>query len=639
MKGLTFLLHGVIRSPYSSFRALYLFTLGMLKTGSSRDSAPLGRLHRRSLADTASQDSRKQVEQEWERFLNNRGPTYFRAIREDLMKNIAGRCLLTIIVLLLLLLFPIGLPGVANAQVPTKIITIYNDTKTETLYPVLAGFVGNVDLWLQAQLGVTSSNAGTQTFCNSYPDPGGVEACLANGASSGKPPALFRAYINLQHGILPGESVSIIVPFYTQLTEVTPSTIGKYSGQYIDWWNAARIFFYDGSTAITGAYNYNVDQNGKVIPPTPVTRFAGAPIPSCAPNNKFTCDPVKVVYYVGVYPTGSIPFQLGEYTFASAEGPPPGGLGPEGSAFSIDLGKTNFNISAVDGVYLPVAMEAMLKNDPTPGDSEYLGTDERVTTFRQHLENFKTNGPNTQWPYYWPSYFNPANPTAALPIPPATFSAYPLPSIPSANVVFAESYKVPAPAPPVLSSNTTDDEGNNPMLGSTAASMVDLWNKCTSSSGKLSATCQQIQTVYKFFKTDYNDTCGFSGSPSTPIMLREVYGWAQFPGCPSALAASPGYGNAIVTYCDLQYNYLIGAPEAGTPKDDRFNPYTELIHKSLQSNAYAFSIDDKAAFKSVPAAGKGTSPGLIITIGGPEGLVDRTQTPLPDADNFHLYCH
>jgi hypothetical protein len=75
---------------------------------------------------------------------------------------------------------------------------------------------------------------------------------------------------------------------------------------------------------------------------------------------------VKVVYYIGPFSTGSIPFQLGEYTFAAAEGPPPGGLLPSGSPFTIDLTKTNFNISAVDGIYMPVAMEAMLTDDPTP---------------------------------------------------------------------------------------------------------------------------------------------------------------------------------------------------------------------------------------------------------------------------------
>lgn len=212
--------------------------------------------------------------------------------------------------------------------------------------------------------------------------------------------------------------------------------------------------------------------------------------------------------------------------------------------------------------------------------------------------------------------------------------AYPLPSIPSANVVLAESYKVPAPAPPVISSNTQDDDGKDPILGDTAQGIVTLWNNCTSSSDDNSVTCQRIRDVYNFFLSDYQQTCGFSGSPDVPTMLTQVYGWAQFAGCSHALAENPGHSKAIAEYCELQYNYLFN-----TKPDEIFNPYTELIHKTLQSNAYAFSIDDKAAFKSVPSTDQGTSPGLVIVLGGPKGLVNNKQATLPNAKNFTQYCH
>lgn len=213
-------------------------------------------------------------------------------------------------------------------------------------------------------------------------------------------------------------------------------------------------------------------------------------IPSCATGNKFNCEAVKVVYYIGIFPTGSIPFQLGEYTFASAEGPPPGGLLKPGSGFSIDLRKTNFNISAVDGIYPPLAMEAILQNDPVKADSQFLGTTEAVKDFRQSLTDFTKDG--TLWPYYWPSYFSLAKPTVPNDKPQDGNSPYPLPSIPSANVVFAESYKNPAPAPPVISSDTTKGDSKSPKLGTNAAGMVTLWNKCTSSSDNQSDTCKTI---------------------------------------------------------------------------------------------------------------------------------------------------
>jgi len=523
----------------------------------------------------------------------------------------------------------------AGAQVPTKTITIYNNSTTETIYPVLAAYSGDVDLWLQAQFAISTGDSYKLTFCSNSPIPGGVTPCPKDGGPSGRPPALFRALINPSKGILPQQWVSINVPFYTQVADVTSKTQGRFSSQYIDWWNAARVFFYDGSVAATGAYNYNVNQDGKIVSPPPtVVPFGGAAAPSCA-TNTYNCETPILYYYIGGFPTGSIPFQLGEYTFAAAEGPPPGGLLRAGKPFSINLAITNFNISAVDGVYLPLAMEAMLTNDPTPGDSNYLGTVETVPTFNGQLGTFTGSPQGTSWPYYWPSYFYPTNPTAPQPNPPDDQPPYLLPSIPSANVVFAESYKPIAPAPPVISSNTKTGDGADPMLGSIAKGMVTLWNKCTKTTSDKSVTCDEIRTVYNFFLSDWRDTCGnLSGPPSTPTMLTQVYGWAQFANCSPPLAANPGYTKAITTYCTLQYNYLVNANPTTL-----FNPYTQLIHGTLLSNAYAFSIDDKAAFKSVPSAGKGTSPGLIFTIGGSNGLPDTTQVPLPDKDTYVQNCH
>src|SRR6266851_487648 len=68
----------------------------------------------------------------------------------------------------------------------------------------------------------------------------------------------------------------------------------------------------------------------------------------------------------------------------------------------------------------------------------------------------------------------------------------------------------------------------------------------------------------------------------------------EFPGCPHALVDTPGYSTAIGDFCELEYNYLTNVP----PKDI-FNPYARLVHETLKTNAYAFSIDDKAAFLSV----------------------------------------
>jgi hypothetical protein len=551
------------------------------------------------------------------------GHHFIRRRHPHIMKIIIGCRPMAIMTFLVLLLSCYA--GNAGAQVPTKEIKIYNNSTTDTIYPVLWAFIGDVDLWLQAQFNVPPANASTQTFCNNAPalstpcPPGG------GPQTPGAPPILFRAWINPNKGIQHGQFVSITVPFYTQLAQTTPATLGTLSQQYIDWWNAARITFFDGITAKTGAFNYNVDSTGKTVPPTPVSPITGAVIPSCAADNMFNCEPVTVVSYIGVFPTGSIPFDFGEYTLAAATGPKPGGLLPPGSPFGIDLSIVNFNVSAVDGVYLPIAMAA--SGNDTPGQREYLGTVSTFDTVTPIISNFSNNGKS--WPYYWPSYFSVAKPTTPESTPQDGDAPYRLPKVPSTNVVFAESYKVPAPSPPVLSSDTTETSGEDPALGTVAKRLVSLWTVCMTTT-VTSATCTKIRDVFNFFKTNYLVTCGLGPPlPDTPTMLTQVYGWAEFPGCSHALVDTPGYATTISEYCELQYNYLI----TGILPSGLFNPYAQLIHQTLASNAYAFSIDDKAAFKSVPG------DGLIITIGGENGLVYNEQAPLPTLDNLHDYCH
>jgi hypothetical protein len=101
-----------------------------------------------------------------------------------------------------------------------------------------------------------------------------------------------------------------------------------------------------------------------------------------------------------------------------------------------------------------------------------------------------------------------------------------------------------------------------------------------------------------------------------------------FPGCSTPLVKVAGYDAAIRIYCDLQYNFFDPAVLPG----DVFNPYVKLIHQTLASNAYAFSIDDAVAFKSLPG------DGIVVTVAGAEGLENQTQTPLPTASTYRTYC-
>ena len=181
----------------------------------------------------------------------------------------------------LLLLF--GGVAAASAQtVPTKTITLYNNSPDHTLYPVIQAPImsgENVrDLWLQAQFQVADVNS--QIFNTTL---------------------LYRIFVNCSRGVPHNSSVTLTIPFYTQLLPASPATLGKVNDQFIDWWNAMRVFVFDGKDAADAAYNYSVDRSGNVIPPIPVSPVSGAALPSCTSNNA-TCEPLLIRAYVNGFP-------------------------------------------------------------------------------------------------------------------------------------------------------------------------------------------------------------------------------------------------------------------------------------------------------------------------------------------------
>ena len=350
-----------------------------------------------------------------------------------------------------------------------------------------------------------------------------------------------------------------------------------------------------------------------MIAPIAVNPVAGAAVPACAPDSA-ACEPPVIKAYVNGFPT-SVPAQLVEYTFAAAQGP------PLNSVLSIDTSKVNFNISAVDQVYLPAAIGA---HGNSTAANTYLGSAEPLAPFRSGLSAFAAGG--AAWPVYVPAYYSTENPTIPLPDSPPGSEPYPLPQIPSTDTVYAESFRHPPPAPPVLSSDTLNGIGR---LGTLAQATLDLWKRCTASTTDGTATCQRIREVSSFFVADYQACFPRAPLPSTEDFLRTVYGWVQFPGCSTTLSSVPGYATTIATYCDLQYNFF----DPSVLPEYVFNPYVRLIHQALASNAYAFSIDDAVAFKSVPG------DGVIVTIAGPDGLENETQTALPTPSTYRSYCH
>ena len=91
------------------------------------------------------------------------------------------------------------------------------------------------------------------------------------------------------------------------------------------------------------------------------------------------------------------PFQLNEYTIADvAPVPPPN----NGKLLTLNL---NYNVSNVDQVYLPLALEPI-----RPGfDVGYVGSTISVTDFRDKLVSFTGANANQTDATNWPIYNNP----------------------------------------------------------------------------------------------------------------------------------------------------------------------------------------------------------------------------------------
>ena len=116
------------------------------------------------------------------------------------------------------LLFIMFLGSAAAQTVPTKTISFYNNSDTQTIYPVIQAPIMKGlhtpvhDLWMQALFNV--QDVETQIFNTTL---------------------LYRIYVNRTAGIAPHHSVTLTIPFYTQLLPVNESDLGKRDDQFIDW--------------------------------------------------------------------------------------------------------------------------------------------------------------------------------------------------------------------------------------------------------------------------------------------------------------------------------------------------------------------------------------------------------------------
>jgi hypothetical protein len=257
------------------------------------------------------------------------------------------------------------------------------------------------------------------------------------------------------HSILPGGSVSVTIPWYTQLNESTNNT-----DQYTDWWNSGRIILFDNLTALTD--EYTTDKAN------PLSVANGSPVVSCP-----ACEQPLTIYSDTVAYPPNVPFQLLEYTFSDV------GTPENGVPFIIDL-NVGYNISYLDQIYLPVELEPCRTepcNGPDPSAVGYLGTVKKVPDFRRILSEFAAR---EGWPQYADDLDDAAHPR-----------------LPGADNIFVDAAS--AQSNPWYHSLFTPP-------GQSVKNMISQWAVCTSSSPN-PIECPQFvsyQVISKFFVANFN---------------------------------------------------------------------------------------------------------------------------------------
>jgi hypothetical protein len=138
-------------------------------------------------------------------------------------------------------------------------VKIFNNTPDLSIFPVFATATSETDEWLQAAFRVPRSKIAQLTFAHRFQ---------------------YRMYIRPRVGIGPGEHVVLTLPLCSQLLGA-PN--GTRPDEYIDWWNAGRIYLYNhpvaagAPPALTG--NFEIDTPNIVAPLTPGPSCAGCPMP------------------------------------------------------------------------------------------------------------------------------------------------------------------------------------------------------------------------------------------------------------------------------------------------------------------------------------------------------------------------
>lgn len=502
--------------------------------------------------------------------------------------------------------------------VQAKTVTIYNDSN-QKIYPVIISGAKGVDEWLQA--------------------------CNRTTAKAFPVARTYKLFINDGTGMDPGSAIRVTLPLYSTLipTQDDPD-------DHISWWNGGRVTL---AGSIDG--KHGTERLHPNDPNTPADVPIATPASvTCLAEGTSSCK-LSLYETKAGEPVPPIYAQLTEFTFGTTPAP----VGQTEPMLRPAL--VGYNISYVDQLYMPVAME--------PAANPYIGYSGSVMdwpTFAGKLNSFVTDptSAGNDWSVY-------------------NMSELRLPSTANSFVeqigrIVAGQSDVPvqwpgSPNPPLLTvaacrtdpSSCTQDPPK--VFGQAIQRLMNLWSTCVKwepgagapASTDPSLSCptdlqSKMQQVHDLLKQNWEDYQAQFSSKCTGTMpdklktftyevaLERIYGWVPYnDGCaadfnPLFETVIKSGSNSGVTgkqvqpmYTeDLQYNY-----ESAEVKSDpklTFNPYVQLIHGDLGMSAYAFSVDDAVGF--MQEAGSG----LIYTVGGNHGLPNRDQFSFKDGFTVSL---
>lgn len=525
----------------------------------------------------------------------------------------------------------------------TKTLLIYNDYDYP-IYPVIQGTLekqlakGNCpegDTWLQAAFG-------------------NINKCYKTIFD-------YHVYVNGIDGIPAHSYASVKLPWWSKRQIVANDANPD---EYIDWWRAARIYIFDDQKAANKGFEKDKNR--------PVTFAAGSPIVTCDKSDSKSvckttiayqaCDKATVNNIVNNCAPGTetivaeTPQQLNEYTLASVD--PVEGL----TNFN-----ENYNVSNVDQVYLPIAIEPLMFADPSKNNDQntpgYLGTISKVDDVRTQLMAFTgATGSvhNPQNPKYWPIYtvemeqdgVTPAYPMAGIRVPGAA-NIFNFLAQPGSKIL------TPSPTQCVAPSCNPTLANGPPWTGTTLVdSMIKQWLTCvttpTAENCPQSAFYLNVDAAFKASYSNYQRVCssipdwlkpanastpGYPNPPGYPNLypyLQFVYGWVPFNV--SCANADLPTGELPRQYIRLEDNFAQIRGEGPFSGEKLFNPYAYLVHGSpdgtknplsppvsfgLNAATYAYSIDDQSSFLSYGGIG------LIFDVGGSTALPNKTRHIFP----------